>query len=106
MPISVAEYRSRERFLLELMGLSAEVREVMQAMGVSGGGFGFGQQAGPPNTPEGRVRRVARTVNGIFGDLNGGEVRPGTLYPPTRPQRDAVEAARLELAAIRRDTGR
>ncbi len=106
MPISVAEYRSRERFMLDLMGLSAEVGALMQAMGVSGGGFGFGQQAGPRDTPEARIRRVARTVNGIFGDLNGGQVRPGTLYPPTRSQRDAIEAARAELAAIRRETGR
>jgi photosystem II stability/assembly factor-like uncharacterized protein len=106
MPISVAEYRSRERFLLELMALSTEVGQVMQAMGLSGGGFGFGQQAGPQNTPEARIRRVSRTVNGVFRDLNGGQVRPGTLYPPTQAQRDAVEAARVELAAIRQDTGR
>jgi len=106
MPISVAEYRSRERFMLDLMGLSAEVGALMQAMGVSGGGFGFGQQAGPRDTPEARIRRVSRAVNGIFGELNGGQVRPGTLYPPTRSQRDAVEAARAELAAIRRETGR
>ncbi|HSM61622.1 MAG TPA: hypothetical protein VK849_12525 [Longimicrobiales bacterium] len=106
MPISVAEYRSRERFMLDLMSLSAEVQDVMRSMGVSGGGFGFGGRAGPQDSPEARIRRVARTVNGIYGDLNGGGVRPGTLHPPTKAQRDAVEAARLELGALRGAGGR
>ncbi|GMV04946.1 MAG: hypothetical protein AMXMBFR53_12260 [Gemmatimonadota bacterium] len=100
MPITVAEYRARERFLLEVLDLAAQADEVMRAMGVTGGG-GFGRPQGDPNSPENRIRRVARTFMGAFGSLNGQAVRPGSLYPPTQSMRDEVEAARRELEELR-----
>ncbi len=107
MPLTVAEYRARERFLLELQALDQEVAGLMRAMGVSGGGrFGFGQAEEAPRTPEARIRRVSRLIRGIQRDLNGGGVRPGTLYPPTKTMRDALAEARRELAALRSETRR
>jgi len=105
MAISIAEYRARERFLVELLDLSRQVSETMSAMGVTGGGFGFGRPAGPPDTPEARIRAVARTINGAYSSLNGQQVREGSLYPPTQSMRDAVAAAKKELEALRARTG-
>jgi len=101
MKISVAEYQARERFLLEVLDLNQQVQETMSAMGVTGGGFGFGRPSGPPSTPEARIRAVARTLRGVYSSLNGAAVQEGSLYPPTQTMRDAVVAAKNELAALR-----
>jgi hypothetical protein len=101
MPISIAEYQARERFLVDLLELSGQVTETMRTMGVTGGGFGFGRPSGPPDSPENRIRAVARTVNGVYSSLNGAQVREGSLYPPTQSMRDAVAAAKRELEALR-----
>ncbi len=100
MNISQEEYETRERFLLDLLTLGQEATSVMQAMGVSGGG-GYGRPAGDPNSPENRIRAVARTFSGVYGALNGSAVRPGSLYPPTQSMRDRVAAAKLELDELR-----
>ncbi|MDP2959771.1 MAG: hypothetical protein Q8N53_25430 [Longimicrobiales bacterium] len=100
MPITLAEYQARERFLLEVLSLSGEASGLMRSMGVSGGG-GFGRPAGDPNSPENRIRAVARTFTGVYGSLNGSAVRPGSLYPPTQSMRDQVAAAKKEMEALR-----
>ncbi len=100
MLISVAEYQARERFLLEVLSLSGEASEIMRAMGVSGGG-GFGRLAGDPNSPETRIRAVARTFTGVYASLNGSAVRPGSLYPPTQSMRAQVAEAKKQLEALR-----
>ncbi len=105
MPISLAEYQARERFLLDLLDLSRQVSETMRAMGVTGGG-GFGRPSGDPASPANRIRAVSRTIEGIYGSLNGAQVREGSLYPPTKSMRDAVDAARKELEALRSAGGR
>jgi hypothetical protein len=104
MPITVAEYRARELFLLEAQALGEQINELMRAMGVSGGG-GFGGQAGAQDTPQARVRRLSRSVSGIQRDMNGGGVRPGTLYPPTKTMRDALAEVRRELAVLKGQSG-
>jgi photosystem II stability/assembly factor-like uncharacterized protein len=101
MPVSVAEYQTRERFLMDVLALGQEITETMKAMGITGGSGGFGRPSGPPNTPEARVRALQRTVMGVYGDVNGSQVQPGSLFPPTQTQRDAITAARKELAALR-----
>jgi photosystem II stability/assembly factor-like uncharacterized protein len=106
MPITVAEYRARELFLLDAQSLGQEIAGLMRAMGVSGGGGGrFSSQEGAQDTPQARVRRLSRAVNGIQRDMNGGGVRPGTLYPPTQTMRDALAEARRELAVLKETSG-
>ncbi|MEJ2204136.1 MAG: hypothetical protein P8170_08500 [Gemmatimonadota bacterium] len=106
MPITVAQYQARERFLTEVQQLSEETTELMRSMGLGGGGgFGFGRQAGPPDAPETRIRWVSRVLNGVYGSLNGRAVRPGTLYPPTQTHREAVAEARRELARLKAEVG-
>ena len=106
MPISVAEYQSRERFMLDLLDLNQQVTETMRAMGITGGGFGFGRPSGPPDSPQNRIRRIARTVNGVYSSLNGAQVQEGSLYPPTQSMRDAVAEARQELKALQAERTR
>lgn len=100
MAITVAEYQARERFLLELLDLSAQAQEVMRDMGVSAGGFR--RPTGDPSSPENRIRGAARTFMGVYGSLNGQAVRGGSLYPPTQSMRDQVELARQALRELQR----
>ncbi len=100
MPITVAEYQARERFLLDLLALRAEAAAVMQAMGVTPGG-GYGRPAGASDSPEFRIRTVSRTISSVYSSLNGSAVRPGSLYPPTQTMRNQVEAARAEVQRLK-----
>jgi photosystem II stability/assembly factor-like uncharacterized protein len=104
MPITLAMYQDRERFMLETQALAAEIRAYMTEHGMrprGRGGFGFGP--GPSlDTPEGKLFAASRTVQRVYGALNGGLVRPGTLYPPTATQRAAVAEARALFETVRR----
>jgi photosystem II stability/assembly factor-like uncharacterized protein len=99
MPITVAMYRSREQFMLEALAMTSQIQTFMRENGMGGGrgrrGGGFGRgAAGPPTTPQARLSAAARAVQQVYQALNGGQVRPGTLYPPTRSQRERVAMAR------------
>lgn len=103
MPITVAMYESRERFMLDALALTGEIQSYMRQNGLGGGGRGRGGRGGRPSldTPAGKVSTAARMVQQVYGALNGGGVRPGTLYPPTESQRAAVQTARALLAEAR-----
>ena len=110
MPITVAEYRERERFMVDALTLTQEIQAFMREHGVGGGrrgrGRGFGRGGGPPlNTPAGRLAAAARAIQQVYGALNGNAVRPGTLYPPTHDQRQAVAEARRIFAEVRAELG-
>jgi photosystem II stability/assembly factor-like uncharacterized protein len=105
MPISLAEYQARERFMLEALELSAEMRQAMVDAGVSVGG-GFGRFSGEAGSPQALMRTAARRVQQVYGSLNGSGVRSGSLYPPTQAMRDAVSDARRAFNAARRELGR
>jgi hypothetical protein len=51
------------------------------------------------------LRAANRLIGGVYGDLNGSGVRPGTLYPPTRSQRQQLIEARQLLEEARRALG-
>jgi photosystem II stability/assembly factor-like uncharacterized protein len=103
MPISLAMYQGRERFMLDLVTLGSEIRSVMRANEMSNGGGGFGRAAGAPTTPRAKLQAAERIVDDVYGDLNGQAVRQGTLYPPTRTQRDQAAEARRLVAEARRE---
>jgi photosystem II stability/assembly factor-like uncharacterized protein len=106
MPITLAMYESRERFMLDARSLLDDIRAYQRENGMSGGrGRGGGGAGGPPSTPEARLAAAARAVQQAYGALNGGQVRPGTLYPPTQTQRDQVRLARELFEQVRRDAG-
>lgn len=107
MPMLTQEmYESREQFMLGAIALMTQIDNVMQEHGVrGGGGFGFRGQAGPPRTPEDRLRAARRMVQQVYGAMNGGGVRPGSLYPPTQTQREQLERARDLLNDALADIG-
>jgi photosystem II stability/assembly factor-like uncharacterized protein len=106
MPITVAMYESRERFMLDALALTGEIQSYMRENGLGGGGRGRGGRGGRGgrpslDTPAGKLSTAARMVQQVYGALNGGGVRPGTLYPPTESQRAAVQTARALFAEAR-----
>ncbi len=95
MPLTQARYEEREAFLTEVQGLIQEFREALGAT------QGWGRQQDPDSTPEEEaLRDHRRNVMEVYNSLNGGGVRQGSLYPPTRTHREMVEAARAALAAF------
>ena len=104
MPITLAEYQARERFMLDALRMSSEMQHAMEEAGITGGG-GFGRRSGPPDTPQARMRAAARSIQQVYRSLNGGGVRPGSLYPPTQTMRDAVTQARRAFEEARRELG-
>ena len=102
MPITVAMYESRERFMLEALALTDEINTYRSENGFGSGGRGRGRGARLPiDTPAGKLAAAARTVQQVYSALNGGGVRPGTLYPPTESQRAAVQNARALFEEVR-----
>ena len=107
MPITLAMYQSREQYMLDALALTGEIQAFMGEHGMNAGGRGrggFGRGgAGMPTTPEAKLRAAARMVQQAYGALNGGAVRPGTLYPPTRSQREQVRQAVRLFDDVRRE---
>jgi hypothetical protein len=60
------------------------------------------RQAGASATAEGRreLTRLRREASSLFSELEGGSVQPGTLYPPTPPQRERLERLKSRLNAL------
>ncbi|MDA1102526.1 MAG: glycosyl hydrolase [Gemmatimonadetes bacterium] len=111
MPITLAMYESRERFMLDALALTDEIQAFSRANGSAGGGGrgrgGFGRGGGGmPTTPQAKLQAAARAVQQVYGSLNGGAVRPGTLYPPTQTQREQVLLARRLFEEAQREMGR
>lgn len=90
--LTQAMYESRERFMVDTRDLLDAIDATMSERGVRGGGFGGG--AGVPSTDEERLRAAASLAGGVYRALNGGQVRPGSLHPPTASQRERVAQAR------------
>ena len=103
MPITQEMYEDRERFMLDAIALLDEVEGLMRANGMNtgGGGFGFGRPQGRPESPEAQLRTARQLVQRVYRALNGGQVRPGSLYPPTQTQREQVQQARRLLEDAR-----
>ncbi len=100
LSLTQTEHEIRERFLTDVQELSAEVQALMRSAGVTGGG-GFGAPAGPPDAPETQLRVLFRNVGGVYRSMNGGQVRGGTMLPPTATQRETIRNARTLLSELR-----
>lgn len=90
--------------MLDALRMSSEMQHAMEEAGIAGGG-GFGRRSGPPDTPQARMRAAARSIQQVYRSLNGGGVRPGSLYPPTQTMRNAVTEARRVFEKARRALG-
>ena len=104
MPITLAMYQSREQFMLDARALTGEIEAFLNAHGMSsGGGRGGRGGGGMPTTPEAKVQAASRMVQQVYGALNGGQVRPGTLYGPTQTQREQMATARRLFAEAQQE---
>ncbi|MGI9627575.1 MAG: VPS10 domain-containing protein [Longimicrobiales bacterium] len=76
LPLTAADYREREAFLLELLDL----RDRLSNGDANGNG-------------------ALREIRQLYSAINGGGVRQGTLYPPTATQRAALDRIKEQLRA-------
>jgi hypothetical protein len=113
MPITDAQYRDRESFLLAVAALQRRGFEAAEQYGVRLQG-GFGPQAAPlamdsAAAARSRLASALRGLGALAADMNGSGVRPGTLYPPTETQRrvkiDLESALAQAIATLERMGG-
>jgi photosystem II stability/assembly factor-like uncharacterized protein len=109
MPVTEAQYREREAFLLGLSALQQRAGDLARRAGVRAGGFGP-----RPAAPAGdslaalrsRIGDVLRGLSRLASDLNGSAVQPGSLYPPTETQKQRKAELEAELTAVSAEWGR
>jgi photosystem II stability/assembly factor-like uncharacterized protein len=103
MSVTQEMYESRERFMLDAQALMSDIERTMRQEGFGTGGFGGGRNRGVPRSPEEKLRAANRIAGQVYRALNGGEVRPGSLYPPTQSQRSQIDEARRLLDEARNE---
>ncbi len=74
LPLTVEDYREREAFLLEILELSGQLEDAGDA-----------------------ASDHRRDLMQLYGAINGGGVRQGTLHPPTATQREQLERIKRAL---------
>ncbi len=84
MPLTLAQYRDREAFLVELLGVQQR-------------SYALAREPGPNART---ALRVQRRAYALAGDFNGSGARSGTLYPPTLQQRRELADLETELARL------
>jgi hypothetical protein len=87
MPVTPDMYEDRERFMLETRQLVLDMTEVV----------------GNVEAPD--LASALRSVEQVYDALNGSGVQPGTLYPPTRSQRQVVDLARERFEQLSQEIG-
>ncbi len=87
MPLTLAQYRDREAFLVDLLGV--QERAYAQAR----------QAQGPARAA---ARRLQFRAYALASDFNGRGAVQGTLHPPTAAQRRELAALKAGLAAAAR----
>jgi photosystem II stability/assembly factor-like uncharacterized protein len=92
LPVTLAQYREREAFLLRVLALQNQANTARLAMaGIAGG----------PELES--LEQVDDVLEEVYEEINGSGVRPGTLYPPTVTQRERLDAAEATLAELAPD---
>jgi hypothetical protein len=85
LPLTEAQHRERESFLLEVLDLQRRVAALQAS-------------ASPPR----ELQALARRVNGLANEFNGGGVRQGSLHPPTATHRQRKQELEAELDRLGR----
>ncbi|MEX0837844.1 MAG: hypothetical protein WD101_05880 [Gemmatimonadota bacterium] len=98
LALTLAQYQTRERFMLKLLAMDDAFEALMESRGMTGSG-----EDGPDDA---RIREASNAVGGIFGDLNGGGVRGGSLHPPTTSMLERARAAEAVLEEFGGGSGR
>ena len=85
MPLTLAQYREREAFLVELLGVQQRT-------------YALAHQE--PAAGRGAAMRLQRRAYALAAQFNGSGALSGTLYPPTLQQRQELDALRTALARM------
>ncbi|MDE3172906.1 MAG: hypothetical protein KGN74_07520 [Gemmatimonadota bacterium] len=83
MPLTQAQYRDREAFLLDLLGVQGRAWALTHKLA---------------GRARGIAMRLERRAYALAGSFNGTGALSGTLYPPTAIQRRELAALKTELA--------
>ena len=90
MPVTLAQYQERERFLLDVLDLEVRIDAALERI------------SDRPDQAEARTQLedARQAVSRVFRAMNGNGVRQGSLYPPTATHRQVVDEAEGTLARI------
>ena len=104
MPLTDEDWKARETFLLGIVELQARISDHIEAAGAEcrggfrgGGGGGGAAQSQDPNQ---QLCRIRSRLGAIAGELGGGGVQQGTVYPPTATQRQRFEELAERAGAL------
>ncbi|HEX5435724.1 MAG TPA: hypothetical protein VFW98_01095 [Gemmatimonadaceae bacterium] len=115
LPLTQAQYETRETFLVKLLALQDTAWALAQradtlrrsqgggatsapaSTGTRGARGGRGAGSGPAATLARTLNRLVRQAGGLASDFNGSGARSGTLYPPTLEQRRSFEQMQASL---------
>jgi photosystem II stability/assembly factor-like uncharacterized protein len=120
--LTVAQHRERETFLLEVMDMLTEMTTMSQQLATLRRDLTARRDSAASGSPEraaaeetlprlttaeqafvaGPVAQRGRLMS-LLSAFNGSGVQPGTLYPPTPPQRAQAREARAALDRVRRE---
>jgi photosystem II stability/assembly factor-like uncharacterized protein len=81
--LTEAEYRARERFLVDLLKVQRDAQDLL----------------GRPNTPP-AARRILFGASSLAGAFNGNGAVQGSLYPPTPEQQRRLDDLKAQLARM------
>ena len=95
MPVTQAMYEERETFLLDLLEVERSIREVRPDLSCPSG---FGGNRQTLEGTDGELCEIRRGASQLSGALTGGEVQPGSLYPPTAEHQARKQALEARLA--------
>ena len=98
MPVTQSMYEERETFLLDLIEVARSIGEARP--GLSCPGFGFGGGGQRPEGTDGELCEIRRSAEQLSGVLDGSEVQPGSLYPPTADHLGRKAALDARLARV------
>jgi len=95
MPVTQAMYEERETFLLDLLEVERSISEVRPELSCPGR---FGGNRQTLEGTDGELCDIRRGASQLSGALTGGQVRPGSLYPPTAEHKARKLALEARLA--------
>ncbi|HET9425577.1 MAG TPA: hypothetical protein VFO55_09410 [Gemmatimonadaceae bacterium] len=102
--LTVAQYKARETFLLDVVDTQQELQAVLAALRTRRAQV-TADEATKLQALERRVTQAGQRIGSIPGAFIGNGARHGSMSPPTGQQRSLLAEAKAELAAVRREGG-
>jgi hypothetical protein len=101
---TVAEYRAREAFLLDIQETQGRIVASVAALRLKRPSA-TEEEAARLQALELRLTQAAGRIGRIPGGYNGSGAQQGSFAPPTGQQRSLLAEAKAELAAVQKEGG-